>query len=92
MSVLTVSWQLSNASRLDLMCCGDVVGVVGKFARVLLGLISGATMKAVIYASFSPLAPTIARLNVAQWLQSPAVNLCRSLSLSENLKNIECFY
>lgn len=56
-SVLPVSWQLSNVSRLDLMCCGDVVGVVGKFARVLLGLISGATMKAVIYASFSPLGP-----------------------------------
>lgn len=56
-SVLVVSWQLSNGSRsLDLMCTGDVVGVVGKFARVLLGLISGATMKAVIYVSLALLA------------------------------------
>lgn len=52
MSVLIVSWKLSNASRsLDSLSAGDVVGVVGKFARVLLGLISGATMKAVIYVS-----------------------------------------
>lgn len=56
-SVLIVSWQLSNGSRsLDFKCAADVVGVVGKFARVLLGLISGATMKAVIYVSLALLA------------------------------------
>lgn len=35
------------------MCAGDVVGVVGKFTRVLLGLIYAATMKAVIYVSLA---------------------------------------
>lgn len=56
-TVLIVSWQLSNGSRsLDFKCAANVVGVVGKFARVLLGLISGATMKAVIYVSLALLA------------------------------------
>lgn len=52
--MLVVSWQRSNTSRSrDLMCAA---AVVGKFARVLLGLISVATMKAVIYVSLALLA------------------------------------
>lgn len=63
--LLIVPWSLGFLS-----CTCGVVGVVGKFARVLLSLISGATMKAVICASPFLLGQTMARPNVAQWLFS----------------------
>lgn len=63
---LIVPWSLA----FNVLCCCGAVGVVGKSVRVLLGPISGVTMKAVICTSPFFASQTMATLKVAQWLLS----------------------